>query len=149
MPSSGLREKPKRTIRIVATLAAIIWAVLIFVLSSIPTSGYPEHPGFLNYVAHFCEYAIFAVFLTLAINGPKRALWKSALIAVLIASVYAVTDELHQYFTNLFYDSGRQGDPMDWLTDTLGALVGAAATIWYISSRKVKASRAKDAEKKA
>ena len=149
MPSSGLREKPKRTVRIVAALAAIIWAALIFRLSSIPASGYPEHPGFLNYVAHFCEYAIFAVFLTLTVNSPKRALWKSALIAVLIASVYAVTDELHQYLTNLFYNSGRQGDPMDWLTDTLGALVGAGATIWFISSRKVKTSRAKDAEKKA
>jgi len=149
MPSSGLREKPKKTIRVVATLAAVLWAALIFVLSSIPASGYPSHPGFLNYVAHFFEYAIFAVFLVLALNSQKRALWKSALIAVLIASAYAVTDELHQYLTNLYNSSGRQGDPMDWLTDTVGALTGAIATIWFISSKKVKASRAKDATKKA
>jgi len=149
MPASELREKPRQTVRIIATIAAVVWAIVIFILSTIPASGYPSHPGFLNYVAHFFEYAIFAVLLTLAINSPKRALWKTAVIAMLIASLYAITDELHQYLANLYFDSGRHGDPIDWLTDTVGAIVGASAAVWFISSRKVKASRAKDAKRKA
>ena len=148
MPSSGLRENPKRTLRIIATIAAIIWAVVIFALSSIPSSGFPPHPNLFNIVAHFCEYAIFAVFITLALNNSKRALWKTALIAILIASLYAVSDELHQYISNIYFDSGRFGDPFDWLTDTLGAIAGAVVTIWFISSRKVSKSRKKDADKR-
>ena len=148
MPTSGLREKPKSTVRIVATIAAILWAVLIFIGSSIPNSGFPSHPNILNVIAHFCEYLVFAVLLTLAINSPTRALWKTALIAVIIASVYAISDEVHQYLSNIYFASGRQGDPLDWLTDTLGALTGSAAAVWFISSQKVKKSRARDAEKK-
>jgi VanZ family protein len=149
MPANDLRKKPRNTVRILAAIAAILWAALIFILSAIPASGYPSHPGFLNYVAHFCEYLIFAVLLTLAFNNSKRALWKSAVVAVIIASAYAVTDELHQYITNLFYNSGRQGDPVDWLTDTIGALTGAILTVWFISSKKVKTSRAKDEKRKS
>ena len=148
MSTSGLREKPKRRVRIIAAVAAIIWAVVIFAVSSIPSSGFPTHPNILNVIAHFFEYLIFAVLLTIAINSPNRALWKTAVIAVIIASAYAVTDELHQYLANIYLDSGRSGDPLDWLADTLGALVGSIGTIWFISSQKVKRSRTKEAESK-
>lgn len=40
--------------------------------------------------------------------------------AVALASLYGVTDELHQLFV-----PGRMCDPADWLTDTLGATLGA------------------------
>jgi VanZ family protein len=144
MSTNGLREKPKRTGRIIAAVAAILWAALIFGLSSIPGSGFPAHPNVLNVGAHFCEYLILAVLIALAFNSPNRAFWKTALIALIIASLYGASDEVHQLFT-----PGRFSDPLDWVTDTLGALVGAAATIWILSARKVKQSRARDAQKKA
>ncbi|MDR2108283.1 MAG: VanZ family protein [Coriobacteriales bacterium] len=139
MSPSDLREKPRRTQRIIGTIGALLWAALIFGLSSIQGSGYPEHPGFLNYIAHFGEYLVLAVLVTLALHGPKQPLWRSALIAVLAASVYAVSDEFHQYFV-----PGRECDPVDWAVDTLGALVGALATIFYLSFKKVQQSRARD-----
>lgn len=40
--------------------------------------------------------------------------------AVAAASLYGVTDEIHQLFV-----PGRFCDPADWLVDTLGALTGA------------------------
>jgi VanZ family protein len=141
MSHNDLRDKPKMTLRIVAALGAVIWAALIFGLSAIPGDGYPEHPGFLNYIAHFGEYLILAVPITLALHSQKRALWKSALIALLIASVYAVSDEFHQYFV-----PGRDCNPIDWAVDTLGALVGAIGTIFYLSFKKVQHSRARDGE---
>jgi VanZ family protein len=144
MPTSGLREKPRRTLRIVALIAAILWAALIFFLSSIPGSGFPSHPNALNVVAHFGEYLVLAVLLTLVLNTPDRALWKTALIALAIASLYGASDEIHQMFVD-----GRSSDPLDWVTDTLGALLGSVATIWVISARKVKQSRARDAGKRS
>jgi VanZ family protein len=143
MPTSGLREKPKRTGRIIALVATILWAGLIFGLSAIPGSGFPSHPNILNVVAHGGEYLILAVLLTLTLNSPNRALWKAALIAVVIASLYGASDELHQWFV-----ADRTSDPLDWATDTFGALIGAITTVWLISAQKVKNSRARDAKKR-
>jgi len=138
---SDLKEKPRNTRRIIAGIAAVAWAALVFIASAIPGNDYPPHPEPLNIVAHFCLYLMFAVLLTLAFNGPKRALWISALIALVVASLYGISDEVHQLFV-----PGRSSDPMDWLVDTTGALVGATATIWLLSARKVKKSRARDGE---
>jgi VanZ family protein len=144
MPTSGLREKPRQIVRIIALIAAILWAAVIFFLSSIPGSGFPSHPNVLNVIAHFGEYLVLAVLLTLALNSPGQALWKTALIALAIASLYGGSDEIHQLLVE-----GRSPDPIDWATDTLGALIGALATIWIISARKVKQSRERDAKKRS
>ena len=112
-----------RTRRIVAGSLAVVFALVIFVFSHIPGESYPAHPGFLNYVAHFGEYFILASLLTVAFWGGRLKSWQVMLIALLLASTYAATDEIHQYFI-----PGRVSDPMDWLTDTVGALLGALAT---------------------
>ncbi|MDR0347758.1 MAG: VanZ family protein [Coriobacteriales bacterium] len=143
MSTSGLREKPKRLVRIIAAIAAVLWAILIFSLSSIPGSGFPSHPNILNVIAHFGEYMVLAILLSITFNGPNQALWKTALIALAIASLYAASDEIHQLFVD-----GRSSDPLDWVTDTLGALLGSVAAIWVISAQKVKRSRARDAAKR-
>jgi VanZ family protein len=143
MSKSGLREKPHRTLRLVALIAAILWAGLIFYLSSIPGSGFPAHPEILNVVAHFSEYLVLSILLSLALNSPGQALWKTALIALAITSLYGGTDEIHQMFT------GRNADPVDWAVDTCAALVGSVATVWIISARKVKQSRERDAKKRS
>jgi VanZ family protein len=145
MSTSGLREKPKQTIRVIALIAAILWAGLIFFLSSRSGTNYPSHPEFLNVVAHFCLYLVFSIFLTVALNNQKRALWKTALIALIITSLYGVSDEIHQL--PLFVEN-RSSDPLDWLTDTVGGLLGATLTIWFISARKVRLSRARDKERR-
>jgi VanZ family protein len=46
-------------------------------------------------------------------------------MAVALASAYGITDELHQLFV-----PGRVSDPVDWLVDTLGAIVGV-----YVATR--------------
>ncbi|MDR1082972.1 MAG: VanZ family protein [Coriobacteriales bacterium] len=125
--------------RIVALIAAIVWAGIIFGFSAIPGSGFPSHPNFLNVIAHFGLYLVLAALLVVALNSPGQALWKTALIALAIASLYGGSDEIHQLFVE-----GRTADPVDWATDTVGALVGAGATIWLISAQKVKRSRKRD-----
>jgi VanZ family protein len=139
MARDDLRTKPSNTRRIIAGIAVLLWAALIFTLSAIQGSGYPSHPGFLNYIAHFGEYMVFAVLLTLALDSQKRPLWKSALIAIAIASIYAVSDEFHQYFV-----PGRECDPIDWLTDTIGAIIGSAGAVFWLSYKRVERSRKRD-----
>jgi VanZ family protein len=55
---------------------------------------------------------------------------RAALIALLIASAYAVTDEYHQSFVPM-----RTPDPADWALDTLGALAGVLGMAWLESIR--------------
>jgi VanZ family protein len=50
------------------------------------------------------------------VTTPRRA----ALLAFLLASGYALTDEFHQTFVD-----GRHGTPVDWLIDSAGAAAAA------------------------
>ena len=68
---------------------------------------------------HFGEYALlcFLWWRALAsVTNPRRA----ALLAFVIASAYALTDEFHQTFVD-----GRHGNAVDWLIDSAGAAVVA------------------------
>lgn len=53
-------------------------------------------------------------------RSSVRVSWLAVVLAVACASLYGVTDELHQYFV-----PGRACDPADWLVDTCGAALGA------------------------
>lgn len=70
-------------------------------------------------VIHFAEYALLTLLWwrpLSAVVGPRRA----ALLAFLIASGYAATDELHQSFVE-----GRHASVIDWAIDSAGAAVAA------------------------
>jgi VanZ family protein len=93
----------------------VVWAAIIFTLSSIPDlgTGLGGWDTVLRKLAHTAEYAVLGVLLFRALrNAPA---------AVLLASAYAVTDEVHQAFV-----AGRHGSPLDWVIDSAGALVGVA-----------------------
>ncbi len=72
-----------------------------------------------------------------ALNRCSRALvpWVAVVLAIVCASLYGVTDELHQYFV-----PGRACDPADWLVDTCGAALGAVLLKAFAG---IAASRAK------
>jgi len=93
----------------------VLWAAGIFVLSSIPDlgTGLGTWDTVLRKLAHTAEYAL--------LGGLIFRATRSAPAAVLLASAYAVTDEVHQAFA-----TGRHGSPLDWLIDTAGAVLGVA-----------------------
>ena len=97
-------------------LPVLLWAGLIFGLSSIPSlnSGLGTWDTVLRKLAHTMEYAILGFLLL-------RALGRE-LPAFLAAVAYAVTDELHQHFV-----PGRHASPYDVMIDAFGALVGILA----------------------
>ena len=102
-------------------IATVAWMAVIFGLSSIPGSSVPGRGGTF---AHFGVYAILGALLFLALLHETSVPGRALALAVLFASAYAVTDELHQAFV-----PGRVPDAFDWGVDTIGALFGASATL--------------------
>lgn len=100
----------------------VTWMAIIFYASSLPGS---DVPGDYSVYAHFIEYAILAALLFAALRHG-RGTRSAALAALAIASLYGVTDEVHQLFT-----PGRVSDPLDWVTDTAGAAFAVAVAAWW------------------
>lgn len=108
-------------------LAAVAWAALIYALSSIPAGDggidLPDIPG-LDKVAHAVSFGILAVLLAQALRATGEI--ASLVVAVVLTSLYGVTDEWHQRFT-----PGRDADVLDWVADTIGAVL-AVAGVWFL-----------------
>jgi VanZ family protein len=104
--------------RLNAWVPVVLWAGLIFALSSIPDlgTGLGAWDLVLRKVAHTAEYAILGALIYRAS--------RSAGGSVVLASAYAVTDEFHQAFVR-----GRHGSPVDWLIDVVGVVVGVALAV--------------------
>jgi VanZ family protein len=102
--------------RLTTWAPAVLWAALIFALSSVPDLGTDlgQWDTALRKLAHVAEYAILGALVFRAAG--------SAPAAVLLSSAYAATDEIHQAFV-----AGRHGSPLDWLIDTAGVVLGVAA----------------------
>ena len=94
-------------------LPVLIWAAVIFTLSSIPSlsTGLGTWDTILRKGAHLTEYAILGGLL-------YRALGREPL-ALAVGIAYAATDELHQYFVR-----GRHASPVDVAIDAVGVAVG-------------------------
>jgi VanZ family protein len=101
--------------RLNAWLPVVLWAGVIFTISSVPSldSGLGVWDTVLRKAAHVGEYAILGALLYRAVRREPTA--------VLLGSLYAVTDEVHQSFV-----AGRHGSPLDWLIDTAGVVAGVA-----------------------
>ena len=96
-----------------AWLPVLAWAAVIFAFSSVPSLGTDLGTWdlILRKAAHLAEYALLGALLARATRSP--------FLAVALAGLYAVSDEVHQTFVD-----GRVGAPLDVAIDTLGALVG-------------------------
>lgn len=139
-----MRQRKKPVVWFVALswMAVCAWAGFIFFMSSNTGSGLNEGLGVFSRIyqalkgvqaallgpdadvvsslAHFFEYAVFGALLANALrcHMPLR---RACVLAVVLASCYGTSDELHQLFVE-----GRMCDPVDWLVDTAGAALGAA-----------------------
>ena len=91
----------------------LVWAAVIFAVSSIPSlsSGLGGWDLFLRKSAHVAEFALLGALLV-------RALGRE-LPAVLAGIAYAVTDEVHQSFVR-----GRSGNVRDFAIDSAAVVAG-------------------------
>jgi VanZ family protein len=97
-------------------LPVVLWAGVIFALSSIPSlgTGLGTWDVILRKGAHMTEYAVLAVLLVRALGREAPSL--------ALGVLYAASDELHQAFVR-----GRHASPIDVAIDTVGLLIGLLA----------------------
>jgi VanZ family protein len=103
-----------------------LYAGTIFFLSA---QSHPEEqlPSFLlegvsDKVLHAVEYSILSLLCYRAFRwaaGPAVAR-QAVVLAIVTASVFGLTDEVHQLFVPF-----RESSWQDWLADTIGAVIGA------------------------
>jgi VanZ family protein len=100
-------------------LSVAVWAAVIFTISSVPSldSGLGEWDTVLRKIAHVGEYAVLGALLYRAVRREPAA--------IVLGSLYGVTDEVHQSFV-----TGRHGSPLDWLIDTAGVIAGVLLLSW-------------------
>ncbi|MCL2225451.1 MAG: VanZ family protein [Defluviitaleaceae bacterium] len=82
---------------------------------------------FVRKTAHFVVYFVLAFCVAHSFKFYVHSFRKLLLLAWGIASVYGVTDEIHQYFV-----PGRVMAISDMLINAAGAFVGAAVVVWYL-----------------
>lgn len=98
-----------------------MYAALIFCLSSIPQSEFPEDILVPDYVLHIIEYAPFGFLLIRAFKNTLKniAIKRIVVYSFIIVFAYALSDELHQ-----LYVPGRDASMVDIVSDSIGAFIG-------------------------
>lgn len=90
---------------------------------------------FVRKCAHFANYFVFGLLLFRAIRMPEKGwAWRWAFLAVLIAALYASSDEIHQIFV-----PSRGASIWDALLDTGSATVAQWAA-WLATRRQSSAA---------
>jgi VanZ family protein len=105
---------------------------MLFGFSSLSTL--PSPPGDLSaYDVHIAAYAgLGALSARAAGKGLRDVSWRAVLAAVVISSLYGVSDEYHQLFV-----PGRSFDILDIVADIIGSIVGASGVgAWSIIRRR-------------
>ena len=113
-------------LRRLSLLLAFAWMALLFYLSHQPSLETPMLFSGQDKVVHAAAYGVLGLLLLAAqplqAQGYSR---QQAGISVLIASLYGLSDEIHQHFI-----PGRSSEVLDWVADTVGALIAASLLAW-------------------
>ena len=97
---------------------------------------------FVRKAAHITVYGILGILCFLfGITFKSKDYKKQYLYSLFYCFVYAISDEMHQYFV-----SGRAGKGTDVLIDLLGAFIGITF-IWSIVPNKKKLKSKKENKK--
>src|SRR4030095_11648037 len=96
----------------------LIYMAVIFFVSSLHQPPLP--PGVSDKPAHAFGYLGFGVVIARALAGgfPPRITLRQTLIGLALASLYGITDEVHQHFV-----PGRSADIADWYSDSIGSAI--------------------------
>ncbi len=99
----------------------IAYCIFIYVQSSHPSPEDLPSFRFMDKMLHIAAYAVLAIlfyraYQTLPIRHNLRLL---LLLSILSASLYGISDEIHQYFVPF-----READIFDGVADIIGAIIG-------------------------
>ena len=115
---------------------AIVLALVIFILSSIPDLPSPKlEIKFHDKIAHFFIYAILGLLISRAfLNQHRFPRWRKShtLIALILGVLYGISDEYHQ-----LYVPGRSADVLDVVADSLGVIAGVIIFRFKTTSQRI------------
>lgn len=110
---------------------ALLFAVLVFILSSFPGDKLPNIGfDFSDKVVHILEFGLFGIFLYHAFRYP-RPLSKPYFISLCVGIPYAAFDEIHQLFV-----PGRYCEIGDFIADSLGIIIFAGISAIVLQFKK-------------
>ena len=100
-------------------LPVLVYAGLIFYFSSLPTIPQPILEIIPEtFILHMIEYAILSILLFRALINSNNVLRNNvALLAITIATLYGITDEIHQLFV-----PGRVFSHFDIIANFIGSM---------------------------
>lgn len=103
-------------------LPVLLWAALLFCLSSVPGEKIPSfHFALSDKVAHCFVYGVFGALSFRAVRATTRLGRLPAILTVaLLAAGYGISDEIHQMFV-----PERSPDVFDVMADVVGGSLGA------------------------
>lgn len=112
---------------------AILWAVLIFVGSAIPSRYFPTLKIFhYDKLIHVVLFLVLGIFVYRALSSIRQNYtfnWGQAFFSIAVVMLYGVLDEMHQGFV-----PGRSVDVWDATADTIGGLLGMII-VYFLSSK--------------
>jgi VanZ family protein len=114
----------------------IAWMAVIFILSAQPglrVSDDASVDGPIRQIAHVVTYGVLAFLLLRALTWGGTLTVQSCALALGIAILYGVTDEIHQSTV-----PDRTGQAADLVWDGLGAVLGVVA---YVAWKAWRTSR--------
>jgi VanZ family protein len=85
---------------------------------------------------HTIEYGGLGLLICRGFLGEGISRARAALLAVIVASAYAASDEWHQAFVPM-----RSSDVLDWVADTIGSTLGAVVLAVIAGSRAMRLTR--------
>ncbi|MRX74384.1 hypothetical protein GJU40_19885 [Bacillus lacus] len=130
-----------RFLRYGITALPFLYAVFIFILSSLPADAIVNTPfsfdSLLKESLHLIEFAIlyWLIAFAFAVNGK----WNSSMsvAAAVISILYGLSDEIHQAFVPY-----RSATVIDFVKDTIGVLVSYyMMKVTYFADSKSKISK--------
>jgi VanZ family protein len=114
---------------------SLLMMALIFMASGTAGSDLPKF-GIWNFFVmkggHLIGYALLGASYAHGLARHKGMKRGALLAAIVLAGLYAVTDEFHQSFT-----PGRTPSPVDVGIDTVGAALGVGIWAWIRSLQVV------------
>jgi len=120
-----------------ALVFPLLYMAFIFVLSSIPDNG--DGVGrylfsanvIMQNALHIPLFGVLALLWAAALRKNGYSLKKITKYALIITLLYAVFDEIHQYFT-----PGRFASVTDFFLDSLGCFAGLALYRKFIALKE-------------
>ncbi len=96
---------------------------------------------FVRKTAHFCEYALLGFLAANALRTYRLYSFRRFLLPVVICFIYAISDEVHQYFV-----PGRSCQLADVVLDTAGGIFGTVffLTVAWIVKKMIKRRKCKN-----